>query len=239
MTVQRFFVDPDQIDRDKVTFGDAQIHQMRRVLRLSPGDRVRVFDGVSSVDWLVDLDAAGRGHVVGECPQAREPLVRLVMYPSLLRRDKFEAVLQKLTEIGVAAICPVISARGLVREPPDERRLARWRAIVREASEQSGRGAIPQLLPARGFAEAIAAAKGTRIVAYERERCLHLSEVLAEAPTVVSAFIGPEGGFAPEEADCAARSGAHLITLGPRVFRTETASPILAALVLYELGDLT
>jgi 16S rRNA (uracil1498-N3)-methyltransferase len=52
-------------------------------------------------------------------------------------------------------------------------------------------------------------------------------------------FVGPEGGFAPEEAACAERAGAHLVTLGPRVLRTETASPVLAALVLYELGDLS
>ena len=52
-------------------------------------------------------------------------------------------------------------------------------------------------------------------------------------------FVGPEGGYTPEEADCAEHAGAHLITLGPRVLRTETASPLLAALVLYELGDLS
>ena len=152
------------------------------------------------------------------------------MYPALLQRDKFEPVLQKLTEIGAAAIVPVITARGLVREAPDERRRERWRAILREAAEQCGRGVLPVLLPAQTFAQAIGSAEGTVIMAYERERRRQLRAVLQPGTTTVSLFVGPEGGFAPEEAACAERAGAHLVTLGPRVLRTETASPVLAAL---------
>jgi 16S rRNA (uracil1498-N3)-methyltransferase len=133
----------------------------------------------------------------------------------------------------------VITTRSLVRDAPDERRVLRWGAILREAAEQCGRGVVPQLLPAATFAEAIGGAEGTVIVAYERERRLALREALSQRPSTVSLFVGSEGGYAPEEAECALRAGARLITLGPRVLRTETASPVLAALVLYELGDLS
>src|SRR5207237_744744 len=122
---------------------------------------------------VVQLVGPKEGTIVGTRPQPPEPKTRLVVYPALLQRDKFEPVLQKLTEIGAAAIVPVLTARCLVREPADDQRQARWRAILREA------------------------------------------------------------------ADGAEHAGAHLITLGPRVLRTETASPLLAALVLYELGDLS
>jgi 16S rRNA (uracil1498-N3)-methyltransferase len=60
-----------------------------------------------------------------------------------------------------------------------------------------------------------------------------------DRPEHVALFVGPEGGFSPEEIDCARRAGAHVISLGPRVLRSDTASPVLAALVLYELGDLS
>jgi 16S rRNA (uracil1498-N3)-methyltransferase len=141
--------------------------------------------------------------------------------------------------VGAAAIAPVLTARALVREAPDDHRRARWASILREAAEQSGRGVVPSLLAAAPYADAITHAEGSVIVAYERELRFGLREALAGAPPVVSIFVGPEGGFSPEEAECAQRAGAHLITLGPRVLRTETASPLLAALVLYELGDLS
>ncbi|TME38709.1 MAG: RNA methyltransferase, partial [Chloroflexi bacterium] len=65
----------------------------------------------------------------------------------------------KLTEIGAAAIVPVLTARGLVREPPDDQRQARWRAILREAAEQCGRGVLPALLPTQTFPRALASAE--------------------------------------------------------------------------------
>jgi 16S rRNA (uracil1498-N3)-methyltransferase len=235
----RFFVTPDQLNGDTVRFSQAQAHQLRSVLRLRAGDVVRVFDGLAPVDRLVELASTGQGTVVDTRPQPPEPRTRLVMYPALLQRDKFEPVLQKLTELGAAAIAPVITARGLVREPPDQRRQERWRAILREAAEQCGRGVVPALLPAQAFSPAIDSAEGAVIVAYERERRRQLRDVLHPPAPTVAVFVGPEGGFAPEEAACAERAGAYLVTLGPRVLRTETASPVLAALVLYELGDLS
>jgi 16S rRNA (uracil1498-N3)-methyltransferase len=235
----RFFVAADQLRGETVVFSADQAHQLRSVLRLHAGDIVRVFDGVTRVDHVIRLADATQGLVVGTRPQPPEPRTQLVMYPALLQRDKFEPVLQKLTEIGAAAIGPVITARSLVREPPDERRQERWRAIMREAAEQCGRGVVPALLPAQAFPRTIASAEGTLIVAYERERRRPLREVLDPRPTAVSVFVGPEGGFTLEEAECAERAGGQLVTLGPRVLRTETASPLLAALVLYELGDLS
>jgi 16S rRNA (uracil1498-N3)-methyltransferase len=239
MKAHRFFVSADQLRGDAVRFSEDQAHQLRSVLRLRIGDVVRVFDGLTPVDRLVELVGPGQGAVVDTRPQPAEPKTKLAMYPALLHRDKFEPVLQKLTEIGAAAITPVITARSLVREPPDQRRQERWRAILREAAEQCGRGVVPDLLPAKAFAQAIDSAEGTVVVAYERERRRGLRDVLVPPPPSVALFVGPEGGFAPEEADCAERAGAHLVTLGRRVLRTETASPVLAALVLYELGDLS
>jgi 16S rRNA (uracil1498-N3)-methyltransferase len=234
----RFLIGAGQLDGQIVTFTDQQAHQLQHVLRLRAGDHVCVFDGATPHDYLVELEKPERARVINECPQAREPRTRLVAYPALLQRDKFEPVLQKLTELGVAAIVPVITARGLVRETPDERRSVRWRAILREAAEQSGRGVVPELLPAEAFGHAIASAEGTRVMAYELERSGRLSDALMSKPTSVALFVGPEGGYTEEEAGVARAAGAHLITMGPRILRTETASPVLAALVLYELGDL-
>jgi 16S rRNA (uracil1498-N3)-methyltransferase len=235
----RFLVRPDQVRDDAVSFSSEQWHQIDRVLRLHTGDTVRVFNGVDRVDRIVELTGTAVGCVKGARPQATEPNRRLVVYPALLQRDKFEVVLQKLTEIGAAAIVPVVTARSLVREVPDEHRLTRWRSIVREATEQCGRGVVPDICPGLPFAQAVERAEGTLVMAYEHERHGTLKEALSAAGETVSAFVGPEGGYSSDEADCARQAGAHLIGLGPRILRTETASALLAALVLYELGDLS
>jgi len=235
--MHRFLVEPDAWDADHVRFSAAQAHQLRAVLRLRTGDRVRVFDGQRACDRVVELVSPSAGRLVGdELPQPAEPRTHLAVYPSLLPRDKFETVLQKLTEVGATTIVPVLTRRSLVRELPDERRLARWRAIVREATEQSGRGRTPCLWAPATFEQAIAAAPGRRLLAYAAEVGLTLDTALGEpAPEAVSLFVGPEGDFTPEEVDQARLGGAQVVTLGPRVLRAETASPVFAALVLYEL----
>ena len=239
MKQHRFLITADQLNGRVVRFSNEQAHQIRSVLRLRAGDTVRVFDGQTPTDRVVQLTTPFEGILLGEHGQPHEPSTRLVVYPALLQRDKFEQVLQKLTELGVAAVAPVLTARSLVREPPDAQRQVRWRAILREAAEQSGRGVVPALLPAQPLPHALGGAEGTLIVAYEREPRRRLADVLEKRPRIVSAFVGPEGGYTPEEAEGAGRAGAHLVTLGPRVLRTETAAPVLAALVLYELGDLS
>jgi 16S rRNA (uracil1498-N3)-methyltransferase len=242
----RFLVPADRVQGDSVSFSTEQWHQLHAVLRVRIGDRVRVFDGHDRIDRVVEIVSPGAGRVVDQQPQATEPRTRLIAHPALLQRDKFEPVLQKLTEIGVAAIGPVLTARGIVREAPDAHRQMRWQAILREAAEQCGRGVVPELLPACAFSRAIerAAMAGTVVMAFEGERQHTLREGLAGARSTVSRstvslFVGPEGGFAPDEVALARQAGVRLTTLGPRILRSETASPTLAALVLYELGDLS
>jgi 16S rRNA (uracil1498-N3)-methyltransferase len=243
----RFFVPPERISGHRVLFSAEQAHQLARVLRLRRGAQVRVFDGIGLVDRVVEvvhLGSAAEGRVVGQTPQASEPLTRLVAYPALVPRDKFESVLQKLVEVGVSAVAPVSTARSLVRQPPDEQRRQRWQAIMREAAEQSGRGIIPALRPTLPLADALCAAvaEGPALLAYEGESTLSLAEALSTlgepAPAAVSLFVGPEGGYSVEEVAVARSVGVRLVSLGPRVLRTETASPIFAALVLFHFREL-
>jgi 16S rRNA (uracil1498-N3)-methyltransferase len=239
--MHRLLVTPDALRADGVDLSDQQAHQLRHVLRLRSGDRVRVFDGLEPMDLVVELTGPRSARVVERCAQPPEPRHAVLAYPTLLQRDKFEVVLQKVTEVGVAAITPVLTERGLVREPPDARRIARWKSILREATEQCGRGHVPVLRPTLKFEAALrqAVAESRTLVAYEGERDGRLREALAGAPERVSMFIGPEGGYSVREVEVAREIGAYVVTLGPRILRTETASPVLAALVLYELGDLS
>jgi 16S rRNA (uracil1498-N3)-methyltransferase len=242
--LHRFFV-PDAGDEGWVHFSAAQAHQMASVLRLRAGAEVRAFDGVLDRDRVVRIDRLDQkvatGEVVGEAAQAAEPSVAIDVFPALLRRERFEQALQKLTEVGAASISPVLTARCVVRESGDERRTERWQAILREAAEQSGRGRVPRLGHARPFAEALTAAAHLdrrMLIAYEGERTTTLRQALGrgrQGSEGVALFIGPEGGFESAEVERARALGAISVRLGPRILRAETASPVFTALVLHEL----
>jgi 16S rRNA (uracil1498-N3)-methyltransferase len=236
-----------------VRFAPAQARQLATVLRLRPGARVAVFDGRGDVDHLVELVSvsppAATGKVVGSQPSAPEPRTALVAYPALLARDKFDQVVQKLVEVGASAIVPVQTRRAIVRGRPEPGHRQRWQRIAQEAAEQCGRGRVPPVGGPRQLAEALpeAAARGAVLLAdpgaladpglgpEPRPLRAALRDLCRSDARRVSIFVGPEGGFAPEEVALARASGADVVSLGPRILRTETASPVLAALVLYEL----
>ncbi len=236
----RFYVAPKQVLGEQVAFSTEQAYQLAKVLRLRMGDRVRVFDGIGAADRVVRLTTlssrAAAGQIEGVLAQAKEPRTRLSAYPALLGRDKLDQVLQKLVEVGTARIVPVRTERSLVRALPDAERRERWQRIVREAAEQSGRGRVPEvgepcdLLRALGEAVATSAV----LLAHAGEGACPLRTVLRRLPRPdrLSIFVGPEGGYTPAEVVQARAAGAHVVSLGPRVLRTETASPVLAALVL-------
>ncbi|MBP6015781.1 MAG: 16S rRNA (uracil(1498)-N(3))-methyltransferase [Candidatus Promineofilum sp.] len=245
--MHRFFVSPEQIVHRVVRFDDDQARQMRRVLRLRPGDRVLALDGLGR-QYEVTLSEVSHAGAMGDAAPATEatgePAVRVTLYQSLLRREKFEWVLQKGTEIGVAAFVPVITRRSLVRDVEDvtPEKLNRWRRIIKEAAEQSGRGRLPSLSVPLGFAatEPGVRAAGITLIAWEGEFRRLIRGVLGgrEAVADVTLFIGPEGGYEPDEIRAAESWGAVPVSLGRRILRTETAAVVGAALVLHELGEL-
>ncbi|MHB1417621.1 MAG: RsmE family RNA methyltransferase, partial [Chloroflexota bacterium] len=161
--------------------------------------------------------------------------------------------LQKCTELGAVGFVPLITARtviGSVAEVGDQR-IQRWQRIVVEAAEQSGRGRLPVLHPAQIFQSGCERAAGLSLIPWEEEKERGLRTVLRERfapptagtsargrPFAVNIFVGPEGGFTPEEVALAKRYGIVPVTLGPRILRAETAPVVVSAAVLYEAADL-
>lgn len=243
----RFFVPPGNIRGRHVRFLDYQATQIGQVLRLRAGDAVVVLDD-SGMAHDVVLDEVGRGHAAGTVHSryaaGGEPETRVTLYQSLLKRDKFEWVLQKATEIGVAGIVPVITRRTLVRDTGDvtPEKQGRWERIILEAAEQSGRGRLPELAGPLPFMEALDEAKShdRTLLAHEGEREAGVRAALAglQPGASLALFVGPEGGFDAEEVALAEVEGAAVVTLGSRVLRTETAAAVALALALYELGDM-
>jgi 16S rRNA (uracil1498-N3)-methyltransferase len=246
----RFFVPPEALTGDQVSLEGDLAHRLSRVLRLKPSATIVLLDG-SGLEYETRLETVAprrvTGTVVARRPGRAEPRVRLVLYQSLIKGERFDWVLEKGTELGVAAFVPLLSRRNVVRPAPERSgRPERWRRVVREAAEQCGRSVLPDVLPAQGLEEALTEAADLRLLPWEGEDALGLAAALRQArpaleavehPTV-AIFIGPEGGFSVEEVALARQAGAQVVSLGRRILRSETAGIVAAAAVLYELGEL-
>lgn len=228
-------------------------HQARDVLRLSAGDTLRLLDGVGG-EFAAEIVDADRQHVavrLGERVTGRaEPAVRVALCAGMLKAAKFEWVLQKGTELGVAEFIPLLTERavGAADEASDAKR-RRWTKIVAEALEQCGGTRLPAIAEPRPLMHALASlpSHAVALIPWEEATEAPLAEVLRErvaalgGPAAISEvrlFIGPEGGFSAREVALARRGGALAVTLGPRILRAETAALVAATLSLGALGAL-
>ena len=210
-------------------------------LRLRTGDAVTLFGGDGYESAAVISGQSKRGVYASvrdrRAVDRESPLV-VHLAQGVCAGDRMDLVLQKATELGVAAIRPVVTARSVVRLSSErrERREAHWQNVVIAACEQCGRNRVPPVAPSLAFGEYFAAlpAAGTRVLlAPDGEATLR--SLAVEPPVAV--LIGPEGGLAPEERRIATAAGYVTVRFGPRVLRTETA-PLAALAALQALyGD--
>ena len=242
--MQRFFVNRQCIDHESIILEGDIVHQIRNVLRLQSGERIVVLDN-EGLEYTVILDKVEKDQVKGticHIRQTAEPDIKITLYQALLKSDHFEFVLQKCTEIGVSVFVPIVCERCIVRKPSTNK-IQRWEKVIKEATEQSGRGMMPVLKPAALFNDTCHSAEGLSLIAGIGLNSLALREILRSSThqsnhTIINLFIGPEGGFTANEEEFAQRCGIRKITLGPRVLRAETAGLIAATAILYECGDL-
>jgi 16S rRNA (uracil1498-N3)-methyltransferase len=208
-----------------------QAHYLRTVMRRAAGDPVLLFNGRHG-EWTARLDATGRQgarleveHRVRD--QVPEPGPSLLFAP--IRRARLEVLIEKATELGVAALIPLRTRRAVV----DRLNSDRLRAIMIEAAEQSGRLSLPEVRPLGSIEDALSwpATGRPLLVGDGTGGGAPLAEVLrAHGPGDL--LIGPEGGFAPEELSClAAAPGVIPVSLGPLVLRAETAAIAALAIV--------
>ncbi|MFC2039452.1 RsmE family RNA methyltransferase [Chloroflexota bacterium] len=243
--MHRFFVAPQWIDQDNVVINGKQVHQLRDVLRMKPGDCITVLDN-TGWEYDVELKRLTRdgveGMVRGKSLAAMEPGTKITLYQALLKGNKMEFILQKCTELGVVGFVPMLCERCVHLRLMSEGKLSRWRRIIGEAAEQSQRGKLPFLKQVLTFEQACQSALGPSLLAWEGDNLSGLSTALtqltAKGRSSVNLFIGPEGGFSSSEVGFAQDCGVTSFTLGRRILRAETASLVATAAILYEYGDL-
>jgi 16S rRNA (uracil1498-N3)-methyltransferase len=228
--MNRFFVDPAALASDRFPVPEEISHQVSRVVRLRAGDEITLLDGHGG---RVLCRLEGGDCVVLERGDAGgEPSHQLTVWQALLKGDHLEPVIRHGTELGTARFGLFVSERCIVREL-SPRRLERLRAVAREAAEQSERGMVPPVGEPVTFQEALRAAAPGSVLLFERHQGKRLTEM--EAPP--SVFIGPEGGFSPDEVAAAEGAGLAIAGLGPRILRSETVAVAVAAAILSRTGD--
>lgn len=214
-----------------------------RVLRLGVGDALVLFNG-DGHDYPATLVEAGkrgaRAEVGGQVPVTNESPLRITLAQGVARGEKMDWVLQKATELGVAAVVPVHAERTEVRLDAQraEKRLEHWRSVLESACEQCGRARVPTLAAPAGLADAAAALPegGLRLVLDPQGG--HRLQSLPEAGTRLCIAIGPEGGWSPRDLGVLQAAGFIGLRLGPRILRTETAGLAAIAALQARFGDL-
>ena len=245
--MRSFFVEPDEIHHSVAVIGGPDARHIRKVLRLRPGARVRVTDGRGqTADACIQTVEKERVlvEILGDLTSSTAGGSELTVAQAMLKDRKMDGLIRALTELGITAWMPFVSARSVAQ--PDHRRLqgrqARWARIAREAVKQCGRRRQPQIQIAGGLADIIAAAESfdRRIMFWEDAADLPVRPQGESSPTGGAntfLIIGPEGGFTAEEAEAARRAGFQLASLGPRILRAETATLAAVTLVQYLYGD--
>ncbi|MBI5037623.1 MAG: 16S rRNA (uracil(1498)-N(3))-methyltransferase [Candidatus Kerfeldbacteria bacterium] len=214
---------------DQLTLTDpAVIKQVIHVLRLTVGETFVVFTPQTEYTVTIDqaTDDALQLRITKTEPASRPALRPLVLYQALLKKDNFELILQKCTELGVQEFVPLITERTIVREISGHKR-ERYEKILTEATEQCGGTVTPTLEKPMMLAELMSALptlRGTALVAYEAENQHPLGQVIDGAVEPIRLIIGPEGGFAPAEITQLVQAGAKPVHLGSRILRAETAA---------------
>ncbi|MDO3409155.1 16S rRNA (uracil(1498)-N(3))-methyltransferase [Saccharibacillus sp. CPCC 101409] len=250
--MQRYFVEKEQFEHDKVRVLGEDARHIGKVMRGRPGDQIIVCDGAGRVA-LAELESIEQGEVLAgvleELEDRSEARVRVSIAQSLPKGDKLETVIQKCTEIGAHAFVPFLSERTVVQydAKKEEKRLQRWSKIAKEAAEQSHRSRIPELSQPLTYRQLLQSFERYDLVlfCYEKEDAKQLRDLVrpfaescAEGASSVLVVVGPEGGFTEKEAETAAAAGASITGLGRRILRAETAGMTALACILYEAGEM-
>lgn len=241
--MQKLFVDVVPIENEKVVLDYEQARHIGKSLRMRVGDMLTLCCGDGNDYGCMIDEISGDDVTLSVCyKQANnsEPSVKVKLYQGVPKGDKLEDVIQKCTELGVYSVTPVLTHRSVSR--PDEKsakkKNQRYQKIALEAAQQSGRGIVPQVMEMTTLKNAVANDDSElKIIFYEGGGEPLKSIVKADLKSA-SIYIGPEGGFEPEEVELLKESGAVVASLGKRILRTQTAPVAALSAIMLLTGNL-
>ncbi len=240
----RFFISPEQVVDRHITISGEDVRHIATVLRMKTGDELLLCDGKGTEYQAKIAQVTRSGITVDVKAQFNREifLPRITLCQGLPKSDKMDWIVQKATELGVAMIVPLVTERTIVKIKDEEKRVARWQKIAREAAMQSNRADIPvigQIESFSGFLRTLSPEPRTLLLLPWEEGTVPIKEILRSNSGIknIVVLIGPEGGFSSAEAEMAREKGFHLVSLGPNILRTETAAIAALSMILYEMSN--
>ena len=244
----RFYLPKERIqDKRGILVGEELAH-LGRVLRLSVGDRLSVFDDTGwEHEAVIRSISAEQGEIdiLRSFQTERESPLEITLALGLTKGEKMDMVIEKATELGTQTLVAFLSSYTVpkLNERKIEKRAERWQRITISAAKQSGRARVPKILPLCEFRELIGQPWSgmLKLLFWEREGQQTLKQLHESEPEAgkILLVIGPEGGFSFEEVDAAHKNGFRSVGLGRRILRAETAAIAATSMVQFLWGDLS
>ena len=242
----RFYVSADQLAEKEVFISGGDVNHIKNVLRLEVGDWIVACDG-NGTDYVSRIQSICSDEVVTSIekvqPTGTELPVRITLFQGMPKKDKLELIIQKAVELGACEIVPVMTKRTVVKlseEKKINKRLERWQSIAYAAAKQCDRGIIPTVHKPVSYEEALAMADQLdyNVIPYELQTGMEEARKIVDQACKqrsLGIFIGPDGGFEPEEVERAMTRNIHPMTLGKRILRTETAGMALLSILMFQM----
>ncbi|MEE0031704.1 MAG: 16S rRNA (uracil(1498)-N(3))-methyltransferase [Lachnospiraceae bacterium] len=242
----RFYVSADQLAEKEVFISGGDVNHIKNVLRLEVGDWIVACDG-NGTDYVSRIQSICSDEVVASIekvqPTGTELPVRITLFQGMPKKDKLELIIQKAVELGACEIVPVMTKRTVVKLSEGKKinkRLERWQSIAYAAAKQCDRGIIPTVHKPVSYEEALAMADQLdyNVIPYELQTGMEEARKIVDQACKqrsLGIFIGPEGGFEPEEVERAMTRNIHPMTLGKRILRTETAGMALLSILMFQM----
>lgn len=243
--MSRFYVPRDSIKGNNILLVGEEAHHIVDVMRLGKLDHVVVFDGTGN-EYVGFISQIEKRSVSIKIIQTRRPektgKVRSTLIQAIPKKDKMDYIVEKSTELGVHSIIPVVTDRTIVKWDDKKRESSaqRWRKIAREASKQCGRPDVPVIDDIKKIGSVLAGSNpyDIKMMAALTDETVSIKKTIAGFKGERIAFaIGPEGDFTPEEIKKASGAGFKLISLGPRVLKSDTAGLAVLSILGYEFDD--
>ena len=231
--MQRYFV--KEKNNNKFVLTDSDIHHIKKVMRCKNNDQIEVvYDNVVYLCNIDDIDSLTLS-IIKNYKEDRELTIDLTIAVALVQEQKFDLILQKLTELGVTSIVPLKTERSIVKidSSKAEKKKIRWETICKEASEQSHRTSIPTIHNIMTMKELLNNKKQLNLICSLNDKTEPLENYLTNNIQNILFVIGPEGGFSPKEENYLMENGFESTTLGKRILRVETAAIYVASIINY------
>lgn len=241
--MQKLFVDATPIENEKVVLDYEQARHIVKALRMRAGDMITLCCGDGNDYGCIIDEISGDDVTLSVCyKQANnsEPNVKVNLYQGVPKGDKLEDIIQKCTELGVYSVTPVLTHRSVSR--PDaksaKKKNQRYQKIALEASQQSGRGIVPEIREMTSLKNAVANDDSELKILFYEGGGEPLKSIIPQDIKSVSIYIGPEGGFENEEVELLKENGGVIASLGKRILRTQTAPVTALSAIMLITGNL-